>query len=158
MHGSTLTGARLNSVEDLSSLALAALSNLLASNLDVGLKHCLSLGYHEDSSLRTGFMRLLTTILQRGARFGGLSAKRLSTAPKPYLNLMTSDPDNLALAVAICECSTPSEVDEISLLLFRVFESKGNSLGLVKMLAEREIAQTSEPQRMFRRSTSDDRS
>lgn len=89
-------------------------------------------------------MRLLTSILQRGARFGGLSAKRLSSAPKPYLDLLTSDPDNLAMAVAMCDCASPSEIDELSLLLFRVFESKGNCLGLVKMLAEREIAQTSD--------------
>jgi len=89
-------------------------------------------------------MRLLTAVLQRGARFGGLAVKRLSTTPKPYLELLTSDSGNLALAVAVCESSSPNEVDEISLLLFRVFEAKGNCLGLVKVLAEREIAQTSE--------------
>jgi neurofibromin 1 len=143
LHGSTLTGTRLNSSEDHPSLALAALSNLLATNLDAGLKHCLSLGYHEDPSMRTHFMRLLCAVLQRGARFSGLSARRLSTTPRPYLELLTSEPNNLALAVAICESSSPNEVDEISLLLFRVFEAKGNCLGLVKILAEREIAQTS---------------
>jgi neurofibromin 1 len=119
------------------------LSNLLSANIDVGLKHCLALGYHEDPSLRTAFMRLLTSILQRGARFGGLTTKRMSSAPKVLLDLLTQDPNNLAFAVAVCESCGPSEVDEISTMLFRVFEGKGNFLGLVKMLAEREIAHTS---------------
>lgn len=130
--------------EDASSLAISALFNLLSANLDVGLKHCLSLGYHEQPALRTAFMRLLTSILQQGTRFHGLLTKRLSAAPKPFTNLLVRDPDNLALAISMCEACPPNEIDEVSMLLFRVLEAKGLFLSLVKTLAEREIALTSE--------------
>jgi neurofibromin 1 len=129
-------------VEDSTTLAILALSNLLSANIDVGLKHCLTLGYHEDPNLRTAFMQLLTNILQQGTRFNGLTAKHISSSPKPYLDLLTSQ--DLALALAICEGCPPAEVDEVSMLLFRVFEEKGNLLPLVKVLIEREVAQTSE--------------
>jgi neurofibromin 1 len=136
--------ARHNVAEDSPHLAITTLSNLLSANLDVGLKHCLTLGYHEDPILRTAFMRLLTSILQQGARFHGLSTKRLSTSPKVSTDLLVNDPENLALAVAICDVCPPGEVDEMSTLLFRVFEAKGMLLSLVKILTEREVAMTSE--------------
>lgn len=135
--------ARTNLTEDSSNLVIAALSNLLSANLDVGLKLCLSMGYHEDPALRTAFMRLLTNILQQGARFGGLTSKRQSTSPTQYLDVLTQNPDNFALAVAICEVCPPGEVDEISTMLFRVFEAKGLCLAFMKTLVEREIALTS---------------
>lgn len=128
--------------EDASTLAIHALSNLLSANIDVGLKHCLSLGYHEDPALRTAFMQLLTNVLQQGARFGGLNAKRMSAASKPYLDCLTSG--NMALAVALVEACPPGEIDEVSLLLFRSFEAKGSLLQLAKVLVEREVTQTSE--------------
>lgn len=131
------------------SLAIAALSNLLAANMDVGLKHCLTLGYHDDPALRGAFMQLVSRVLQQGTKFGGTSgglggpsAKRLSNAPKPYLDQLKDG--NLALAVAIIEACPPSEVDEISLLLFRVFEAKGTLLALLKVLVDREVTLTSE--------------
>jgi neurofibromin 1 len=124
------------------TLAISALSNLLSANIDVGLKHCLSLGYHDDPALRTAFMQLLANILQHGARFGGLNAKRMSTASKAYLDCLTDG--NLAFAVAVVEACPPQEVDEITLLLFRTFEARGTVLPLVKVLVEREVTQTSE--------------
>lgn len=89
-------------------------------------------------------MRLLTSILQHGARFHGLSTKRLSASPRVLTDLLTGQGDNLALAVSICEICPPGEIDEMSTLLFRVFEAKGLFLALVKALVEREIALTSE--------------
>ena len=130
--------------EDSSGLAILVLSNLLSANIDVGLKHCLTLGYHEEPNIRTAFMRLLANILQSGARFGGLTTRRFSSAPKAYHEALAGHSANLALAVAICEACPPNEIDEMSLLLFRVFEAKGTCLSLVKMLAEREVALTSE--------------
>lgn len=86
-------------------------------------------------------MQLLTQVLQRGAPLGSLLTKRVNVTPKRYLELL-SGPD-LAIALAVCETCPPSEVDEISLLLFRVFEAKGTLLGLLKVLVEREVNQTS---------------
>ncbi|KAK4687682.1 neurofibromin 1, partial [Tremellales sp. Uapishka_1] len=130
------------------TLAIMALSNLLAANVDVGLKHCLALSHHEDPALRTCFMQLLTNILQQGTRFNGLSATRSSSTPKLYLDCLTAP--NLAFALAICESVPPGEVDEISLLLFRVFEAHGSLLALLKVLIEKEVAQTNHESELFR--------
>lgn len=139
---------RVGPGESYPALAILVLSNLLSANVDVGLKHCLSLGYHEDSSIRTAFMQLITNILQQGTRFGGLATKGGTSAPKAYFDALTAP--NLALAMAICESCPPGEVDEISMMLFRVFESKGTLLSLMKVLIEREVAQTNHESELFR--------
>jgi len=54
-------------------LAISALSNLLSANIDVGLKHSLSIGYHEDLDIRTAFVKVLCNILIQGAEFNNLS-------------------------------------------------------------------------------------
>lgn len=139
---------RVSSSESYPALAILVLSNLLSANVDVGLRHCLALGYHEDSAIRTAFMQLITNILQQGTRFGGLTSKSSSAAPKGYFDALTSP--NLALVLALCEACPPSEVDELTLLLFRVFEAKGTLLSLMKVLVEREVAQTNHESELFR--------
>ncbi|KAK8844111.1 hypothetical protein IAR55_006905 [Kwoniella newhampshirensis] len=143
-------GAKRNTLDAAPTLAISVLSNLLSANIDVGLKHCLALGYHEDSSLRTVFMQLLTNILQQGTRFGGLVAKRTMSTPKLYLDSLT-DP-NMVLAIAMVDvCSqSGSEVDELSTLLFRVLESRGTLLGFMRALIEREVAMTNHESELFR--------
>lgn len=54
-------------------LAISALSNLLSANIDVGLKHSLSIGYHEDLDIRTAFVKVLCNILIQGTEFNNLS-------------------------------------------------------------------------------------
>jgi neurofibromin 1 len=54
-------------------LAISTLSNLLSANIDVGLKHSLSIGYHEDLDIRTAFVKVLCNILIQGAEFNNLS-------------------------------------------------------------------------------------
>ncbi|ORX39325.1 putative ras GTPase activator [Kockovaella imperatae] len=138
-----------SSSEDIYSLVISTISNLLAANMDVGLKHCLSLGYHDEISLRVVFMRIMTSILKSG-NFGGTNSKRPSSIPKAYLGALAGNSTNLALAVAICETCPPSEIDEMSLLLFRVFEAKGTILALLKVLTEREVALTNHEPDLFR--------
>lgn len=59
-------------------LAIVALSNLLSANIDVGLKHSLGIGYHEDSEIRTAFVRVLCNILAQGTEFNNLSDAAVS--------------------------------------------------------------------------------
>lgn len=139
---------RVSGSDNYPALAIQVLSNLLSANVDVGLQHCLALGYHEDSGIRTAFMQLLTNILQQGARFGGLATKDGSSAPKLYLEALTSP--NLAFVTAICDITTGADLDEISMLLFRTFEAKGNLLSLMKLLIEREVQQTNHESELFR--------
>lgn len=113
--------------------------------MDVGLKHCLTLGYHEDPLLRSAFLQLTSSILRTATPFGGLDIQSTqSNQPKPFLDALVSD--NLAFAVAICEVCPVPEVDEMLGLLFRSMEAKGILMGLVKVMLEKEVAQTSECQ------------
>lgn len=56
-----------------SDLAITILSNLLSANIDVGLKHSLSIGYHENVEIRAAFVRVLYNILIQGNEFHNLS-------------------------------------------------------------------------------------
>ncbi|OCF79181.1 neurofibromin 1 [Kwoniella mangroviensis CBS 8886] len=150
LHGNGNNTSKEMGPNDTPTLAILALSNLLSANIDVGLKHCLSLGYHEDPVLRTAFMQLITNTLQQGTRFGGLSNHRISTSTKNYLDLLAGP--NLAMALAMVDVCPQSgnEVDELSTLLFRVFEGKGALLGLMRALIEREVALTNHESELFR--------
>ncbi|KAL7420982.1 Ras GTPase activating protein ira2 [Cryptotrichosporon argae] len=143
--------ARSQSPDSYYALAILILSNLLSANIDVGLKHCLTLGYHEDPSIRTAFMQLLANILQQGTRFGGLNAAGAS-APTVYLDAASGS--NMALSVALCEaCLTTVDMDELAPLLFRIYEANGQLLALIKTLVEREVSQTNHESELFRQTT-----
>lgn len=47
-------------------MAIRALSNLLSANVDIGLRHCLSIGYNEDPLIRTAFVRVICNVLAQG--------------------------------------------------------------------------------------------
>jgi len=61
-------------------LAIAGISNMLMANMDIGLKHCLVYGYHDDSRLRGTFLLIFTRVLRLGGRFDGLES--IATQPK----------------------------------------------------------------------------
>lgn len=73
---SSLTG-RDETVSN-SDLAITILSNLLSANIDVGLKHSLSIGYHENVDIRTAFVRVLYNILVQGTEFSNLTDAAVS--------------------------------------------------------------------------------
>ena len=50
-----------------------ALSNLLSANIDIGLKHSLTIGYHDDLNIRTAFLAVLCNVLAQGTEFINLS-------------------------------------------------------------------------------------
>ena len=70
---SRLTSAVSDESTPTTELAITALSNLLSANIDVGLKHSLSIGYHEDLDIRTAFVKVLCNILIQGTEFNNLS-------------------------------------------------------------------------------------
>ena len=57
----------------MAELAITILSNLLSANIDVGLKHSLSIGYHDNPEIRTAFVRVLYNILLQWTEFNSLS-------------------------------------------------------------------------------------
>lgn len=78
-------------------LAISALSNLLSANIDVGLKHSLGIGYHEDLDIRTAFVKVLCNILVQGTEFNNLSDEAVNEKYGELLDvssfLSSFDPD-----------------------------------------------------------------
>lgn len=70
-----------------SDLAITILSNLLSANIDVGLKHSLSIGYHENVEIRTAFVRVLYNILVQGTEFSNLTDSAVSEKYEELLDV-----------------------------------------------------------------------
>ncbi|KAL2160267.1 hypothetical protein VTH06DRAFT_1440 [Thermothelomyces fergusii] len=149
--GSTTTGGGGGSggtEASTSDLAITILSNLLSANIDVGLKHSLSIGYHESTDIRTAFVRVLYNILVQGTEFNNLSDAAVNEKYNKLLELLTGDP-SLALAMsAVC----PShEVDELTISLLNIFEARGASFVLLEALIKQEIEETENESELLRR-------
>lgn len=78
-----------------SDLAITILSNLLSANIDVGLKHSLSIGYHDNVEIRTAFVRVLYNILVQGTEFSNLTDSAVS---EKYEELLEVGKNPLPLA------------------------------------------------------------
>lgn len=89
-------------------LAISALSNLLSANIDVGLKHSLGIGYHEDLDIRTAFVKVLCNILIQGTDFNNLSDAAVN---KKYDELLDVSAFLFCLqALYLTRCSSSSMI------------------------------------------------
>ncbi|TQS39320.1 hypothetical protein Golomagni_00158 [Golovinomyces magnicellulatus] len=129
-------------------LAISALSNLLTANIDVGLKHSLSIGYHEDPILRTAFIKVLCNILMQGTEFSNLSDTSINLKYNDILELITTD---MSLTIALCDSCPSNEVDEMTICFLNIFESRGLGFTLLEALIEHEVAETENEAELFRR-------
>lgn len=82
----------------MAELAITILSNLLSANIDVGLKHSLSIGYHENVDIRTAFVRVLYNILLQGTEFNSLSDAAVNEKYDELLQVRTNDYAHLSYA------------------------------------------------------------
>jgi neurofibromin 1 len=73
----------------MADLAITALSNLLSANIDIGLKHSLGIGYHEDLEIRTAFVKVLCNVLLQGTEFNTLSDAAVSEKYDELLEVST---------------------------------------------------------------------
>ena len=73
-----------------SDLAIKILSNLLSSNIDVGLKHSLNIGYHENIEIRTAFVKVLYNILVQGTEFNNLNDSVVSEKYEDLLEVSSN--------------------------------------------------------------------
>lgn len=141
------TSARDDSVTS-SELAITILSNLLSANIDVGLKHSLSIGYHENVEIRTAFVKVLYNILMQGTEFNNLSDTAVTERYDELLDLVTTD---TTLAAAISAVCPSSEVDEVTISLLNIFEARGLSFNLLEALIKQEIEDTENESELLRR-------
>lgn len=138
-HAQWGAGSSTASEPSISDLAITILSNLLSANIDVGLKHSLSIGYHENVDIRTAFVRVLYNILVQGTEFNNLSDAAVSEKYDELLDLLTAD---LSLAKAMAAVCPSHEVDELTISLLNIFEARGQSFVLLEALIKQEIEET----------------
>lgn len=143
-HGTTARDESITSSE----LAITVLSNLLSANIDVGLKHSLSIGYHENVEIRTAFVKVLYNILMQGTEFNNLSDTAVTEKYDELLDLLTTD---TTLAAAISAVCPSSEVDEVTISLLNIFETRGMSFALLEALVKQEIEDTENESELLRR-------
>ncbi|KAK3397174.1 putative RasGAP group protein [Sordaria brevicollis] len=133
----------------MSDLSITIMSNLLSANIDVGLKAALNVGYHQHSEIRIAFVKVLYNILVQGAEFNNLSSTAVTEKYHELLGFLTTD-TTLAMAMgAVC----PShEVDELTIALLSIYESRGQSFVLLEALIKQEIEETENESELLRRS------
>ncbi|GAB0132672.1 hypothetical protein EsDP_00001101 [Epichloe bromicola] len=152
-------------------LVITILSNLLSANIDVGLKHSLNIGYHENVEIRAAFVRVLCNILTQGTEFSSLTDSAVSdkyvellhvrsgndnpnhsqdicVLTRIHSKLLTTD---LSLSVSMSAICPASEVDELTICLLTVFEQRGLIFDLFEALIRQEIEQTATLQKVLER-------
>lgn len=82
-----LVGSGRDEVVSNADLVITILSNLLSANIDVGLKHSLNIGYHENVDIRAAFVRVLCNILTQGTEFSSLTDAAVSDKYVELLNV-----------------------------------------------------------------------
>ncbi|KFA64319.1 hypothetical protein S40285_02937, partial [Stachybotrys chlorohalonatus IBT 40285] len=131
-----------------SDLAITILSNLLSANIDVGLKHSLSIGYHGNPEIRTAFVKVLYNILIQGTEFSHISDSAVSERYEELLELLTKD---LSLAVSMSIMCPSTEVDELTICLLTIFEQRGLTFEFLEALIRQEIEETESEAEILRR-------
>ncbi|KAL1842978.1 hypothetical protein VTJ49DRAFT_3455 [Mycothermus thermophilus] len=140
-------GQNSQSEASTADLAITILSNLLSANIDVGLKHSLNIGYHENPDIRTAFVRVLHNILVQGTGFNHLNDATVNEKYDKLLELLTSDPSLAAAMSAIC----PShEVDELTISLLNIFQARGLGFELFDALIKQEVEDTNNEAELLR--------
>lgn len=142
------TGVGRDDTASPSELAITILSNLLSANIDVGLKHSLNIGYHDNVDIRTAFVKVLCNILIQGTEFSNLTDSAVNEKYNELLDLLTKDMTLVAAMSIVC----PShEVDELTISLLTIFEHRGRTFELIETLIKQEIEQTDNESEILRR-------
>ncbi|KAJ1555548.1 Neurofibromin 1, partial [Cladochytrium tenue] len=145
-----------NILQPLKDNTILALSNLLAANIEIGLKYSLSMGYHEDVKIRTAFMEVLTNLLETGAKeqFQGLGeeGQALHRLYEKLVDIIVGQDFSLALALA-----QAAEGDETAGLLVSVFGAKGQTRRFFTAVIEHMVNRTDHASALLRHSTMDNR-
>ncbi|KAL6887139.1 hypothetical protein GGI43DRAFT_426134 [Trichoderma evansii] len=131
-----------------SDLAITILSNLLSANIDVGLKHSINIGYHDNVEIRTAFVKVLFNILVQGTEFSNLTDSAVSKKYEEVLELITKD---LSFSTSMSAICPSTDVDELTISLLTVFEQRGLIFELFEALIRAEIEQTENEAEILRR-------
>ncbi|XP_035709221.1 neurofibromin isoform X4 [Folsomia candida] len=144
--------AHANKLTALRNATIQAMSNLLSANIDSGLMHSISLGYHPDLQTRAAFMEVLTKILQQGTEFDTLAETVLADRFEQLVQLVTmiGDKGELPIAMALANVVTFNQMDELARVLVTLFDAKHLLSPLLWNMFYREVEASDCMQTLFR--------
>ncbi|KZS91243.1 hypothetical protein SISNIDRAFT_487571 [Sistotremastrum niveocremeum HHB9708] len=129
---------------------ISTIANLCHANADVALKYCANLAYDENERRRLVFCRYMSRVLDQGTSLGISTPISISTFHNPLCELIKDADVNLI--TTMCEtCPSAGESDRalISVLL-NLFDTPKSLVNLMKVVVEREVARTGDPNHLFR--------
>ncbi|SAM09354.1 hypothetical protein [Absidia glauca] len=135
----------------LKDCTILAMSNLLSANVDAGLKYSLSMGYHEDTRMRTAFMQVLTNILNQGTEFETLAETVMTDRYEKLVDMLVDSDLNISLS--LCDVCPAAEIDDVANALLASFSSRGKIMVLLKAVIEKEVQGTDSETELFRRTS-----
>ncbi|KAF7726129.1 Ras GTPase activating protein ira2 [Apophysomyces ossiformis] len=135
----------------LKDFTILAMSNLLSANVDAGLKYSLSMGYHEDTRMRSAFMQVLTNILNQGTEFETLAETVMTDRYEKIVDMLVEYDMNIVLS--LCEVCPAPDVDDVANALLACFSSRGKAMDLLKAVIEKEVQNTDSETELFRRTS-----
>ncbi|ORZ22469.1 hypothetical protein BCR42DRAFT_406243 [Absidia repens] len=131
---------------------IMAISNLLSANVDIGLRHTLTLGaYHEDPQIRTAFIRVLTNILYQGTEFGSLAESATSDRYEKLVDLLFES--DMEITLSLCHVCPASDTSETAKVLLHCFKAKNKLIPLLDYLIDKEVKTTDNETELFRGTT-----
>lgn len=145
LRGSLMLGDRLETVKN---KTIESLSKILDVNVDIGLKMAFPLAMHEDAFIRVSFIKILDNILSHSS-----GSKNSDSEDETYQMLSDFLIENIPVAVSLCDVFPATEVDEFSTAILSLFDSRNNSLGLVKTVITREVERADTPIEILRRNS-----
>ncbi|KAI8078349.1 hypothetical protein BDF21DRAFT_43098 [Thamnidium elegans] len=130
---------------------ILAMSNLLSANVDAGLKYSLSMGYHDDTQMRTAFMKVLTNILNQGTEFETLAETVITDRYEKIVDMLVGM--DLHIALSLCEVCPASDIEDAANALLACFSSRGKALILLKAVIQKEVQNTDSETELLRRTS-----
>lgn len=129
-------------------LVVQGLANLISSNTESSLRHCIPLAYHKDFRKRAIFAQVFARVLGQGTKLEFESSVAAAVPKKSRLCELVKGSE--VLAVAMCETCPASDTDVLIPVLFNLFDTRASLMSLLKTLIDREIAQTENESSLFR--------
>ncbi|KJE90496.1 neurofibromatosis 1 [Capsaspora owczarzaki ATCC 30864] len=130
-----------------------AMSNLLNANVDSGLTHSITMGYHDDTKTRTAFVEVLTNILKQGTEFDALAETAKADQYAKLVAIVTGDDTDCSIALSLCSAVPPAQADELLRILTSIFQARGRVVPFLRAMLDEEVQAAESAETLFRRNS-----
>ncbi|KAF8883153.1 hypothetical protein CPB84DRAFT_1817082 [Gymnopilus junonius] len=127
---------------ELHELVITGLTHLVSANSESGFKQCFPLAYDQNNRKRSIFAHVFARVIGQGTVF--------DPADKSATKSRHTALCEMILALTICEICPQTEVEMMISVLLNVFDTRSSLLSLIKLMIEREVAQTESETALFR--------